>query len=164
MTNPWPRALGTLLMVFGASAPVWSQATGQATQLSNTPAEQQFRGWLSAFNQGDRTALLKFFNDNYPSEVGRIDGDMNFRAGTGGFDFRKAESATATQYTALVQERGSDQFARAVVTVEPTEPHHILSLGLRAIPRPPEFAIPRLTEAELVSQLGSKLNEDARKG
>jgi len=133
-------------------------------EVADSPAERQFRSWLLAFNQGDRTALLKFFNDNYPSEVGRIDGDMNFRAGTGGFDFRKAESATATQYTALVQERGSDQFARAVVTVEPNEPHHILSLGLRAIPRPPEFAIPRLTEAELLSQLGSKLNEDAKKG
>jgi D-alanyl-D-alanine carboxypeptidase len=133
-------------------------------EVANSPADRQFRAWLSAFNQGDRTALLKFFNDNYPSEVARIDGDMNFRAGTGGFDFRKAESATATQYTALVQERGSDQFARAVVTVEPNEPHHILSLGLRAIPRPPEFAIPRLTEAELVTQLGSKLNEDAKKG
>jgi CubicO group peptidase (beta-lactamase class C family) len=151
-------------MVLAGSTPLCGQATGQATRLANTPAERQFRGWLSAFNQGDRTALLKFFNDNYPSEVGRIDGDMNFRAGTGGFDFRKAESATATQYTALVQERGSDQFARAVVTVEPNEPHHILSLGLRAIPRPPEFAIPRLTEAELVTQLGSKLNEDAKKG
>ena len=164
MTNAWPRTLGTLLMVFAGSTPVWSQATGQATQLPNTPAEGQFRAWLSAFNQGDRTALLKFFNDNYPSEVGRIDGDLNFRARTGGFDFRKAESATATQYTGLVQERGSDQFARAVVTVEPNEPHHILSLGRRAIPRPPEFAIPRLTEAELVTQLGSKLNEDAKKG
>jgi D-alanyl-D-alanine carboxypeptidase len=133
-------------------------------EVADSPAERQFRGWLSAFNQGDRAALLKFFNDNYPSEVGRIDGDMNFRAGTGGFDFRKKESATTTQFTALVQERGSDQFARAVVTVEPNEPHHILSLGLRAIPRPPEFAIPRLTGAELVTQLRSKLNEDARKG
>lgn len=278
MTNPWLRTLGTLLMVFASSTPVCGQATGQATQLPDTPAgqqfgqflaafntgdkdtmrkyleanfpgrlnkldedvrfrqgtggfdfkkvedskplrlvsivkeknsdqfaratlevedapphrvadfdlraiptpaefevargpevadspaEHQFRAWLAAFNQGDRTALLKFFNDNYPSEVGRIDGNMNFRAGTGGFDFRKAESATATQYTALVQERGSDQFARAVVTVEPNEPHRILSLGLRAIPRPPEFAIPRLTEAELVNQLGSKLDEDAKKG
>src|SRR6476469_8406024 len=89
---------------------------------------------------------------------------MNFRDGTGGFDFRKAESATATQFTALVQERGSDQFARAVLTIDSAEPHHILSLGLRAIPRPQEFAIPRLTEAALVNELGNKLNEDARKG
>ncbi|HXN77082.1 MAG TPA: hypothetical protein VN876_10620, partial [Gemmatimonadaceae bacterium] len=85
-------------------------------EVADSPAERQFRAWLAVFNQGDRTALLKFFNDNYPSEIGRLEGDMNFRAGTGGFDFRKAVSATATQFTALVQERGSDQFARAVVT------------------------------------------------
>jgi len=173
MTNPWPRMLGILLVVFAGSAPPISQANGQVTQtpsapagqmLADAPAERQFRAWLAAFDQGDRTALLKFFNDNYPSEVGRIDGDLNFRAGTGGFDFRKTVSATATEYTALVQERASDQFARAVVTVEPNEPHRILTLGLRAIPRPPEFAIPRLTESELVKQVGTKLNEDTKKG
>ncbi len=132
-------------------------------EVADSPAERQFRAWLAVFNQGDRAALLKFINDNYPSEAGRIDGEMNFRSGTGGFDVRKAVSATATQYTVLVQERNSDQFARAVVTVDSNQPHRILSLGLRAIPRPPEFAIPRLTEAELVKQLGSKLNDDARK-
>jgi D-alanyl-D-alanine carboxypeptidase len=164
MTNTWPRTLGILLVAFAGSTAVCSQAAGQATQLPNTPAEQQFRSWLSVFNQGDRTALLKFFNENFPSQVGRIDRDVSFRSGTGGFDLRKAVGATPTQFTALIQERGSDQFARAVVTVEPNEPHRILSLDLRAIPRPPEFAIPRLTEAELVTQLGNKLNEDARKG
>jgi D-alanyl-D-alanine carboxypeptidase len=133
-------------------------------EVADSPAERQFRAWLAVFNQGDRTALLKFFNDNYPSEAGRIGGALNFRANTGGFDFRKAVSATATQFTVLIQERNSDQFARAVVTVEPNEPHRILSLGLRAIPRPPEFAIPRLTESELVNDLGRKLNEDAKKG
>jgi D-alanyl-D-alanine carboxypeptidase len=139
-------------------------AVAQGPQVADSPAERQFRAWLAVFNEGDRAALLKFFNDNYPSAVERLDGLLNFRAGTGGFDFRKAVSATATQFTGLVQERSSDQFARAVVTVEPNEPHRILSLDLRAIPRPPEFAIPRLTEAELVKELGSKLNEDAKKG
>jgi len=135
----------------------------QGPEVADSPAERQFRAWLAVFNQGDSAALLKFFSENYPSAVERIDGVLNFRAGTGGFDFRKAVSATATQFTALVQERGSDQFARAVLTVEPNEPHRILSVGVRAIPRPPEFAIPRLTEAQLIQQLGSKLNEDAGK-
>ncbi len=138
-------------------------AVAQGPEVADSPAERQFRAWLAVFNQGDRAALLKFFNDKFPSEVARLDGEMNFRAGTGGFDFRKAVSATATQFTGLVQERSSDQFARAVVTVEPNEPHRILSLGIRAVPRPPEFAIPRLTEAGLVNELGSKLNEDAKK-
>ena len=173
MTNSWLRTVGILFMVFAGATPVCSQSAGHATQppnapagpeVADSPAERQFRGWLSAFNQGDRTALLHFFNDNFPSEVARIDGDMGFRTRTGGFDFRKAVSATATQFTALMQERGSDQFAQAVVTVEREEPYRILSLGLRPVPRPPEFAIPRLTEAELVAELGSTLNDFATKG
>jgi CubicO group peptidase (beta-lactamase class C family) len=139
-------------------------AVARGPQVADSPAERQFRAWLAVFNQGDRATLLKFLSDNYPSGVAGIDGLVNFRAGTGGFDFRKAVSATATEFTALVQERSSDQFARAVATVDSSEPHRILSLGLRAIPRPPEFAIPRLTEAELIRDLGSKLNEDAKKG
>ncbi|MDB4893350.1 MAG: Secreted peptidase [Gemmatimonadetes bacterium] len=169
MKKAWTRTLVILFMVCAGVTPLCGQTAGQATQppgpeVADSPAERQFRGWLTVFNQGDRTALLKFFNDNFPSEAAKIDRNMNFRAGTGGFEFRKAVSGTATQFTALVQERVSDQFAQAVVTVEPNEPHRILSLGLRAISRPPEFAIPRLTEAELVTQLGTKLNEDAKKG
>ena len=136
----------------------------QGPEVADSPAERQFRGWLAAFNQGDRATLLKFFSASYPSEVARIDGDLNFRAMTGGFDFRKAVTATATEFTGLVQERGSDQFARAVVTVEPNEPHRILSVGLRAIPRPPEFAIPRLSESELLTQLRTKLDQAAAQG
>jgi D-alanyl-D-alanine carboxypeptidase len=173
MTNAWPRTLGILLVVLAVAAPACGQSAGQATQLPKTPggpevtdspAERQFRSWLAVFNQGDRAALLKFFTDDFPSQVGRVDGDMSFRSRTGGFDFRKGVGATATQFTAMIQERLSDQFAEAVVTVEPDEPHRILSLALRPIPRPPEFAIPRLTEAELVTQLRNRLTEEARTG
>lgn len=138
--------------------------TAKGPEVADSPAERQFRAWLAVFNEGDRSALLKFFNENYPSEVERIDGDVDFRAMTGGFNFRKAESATATQFTGLVQERNSDQFARVVVTVDAAEPHRIMRVGLRAIPRPPEFALPRLSEDALVKELGNKLSGDASKG
>jgi len=164
MTKSWSRTLGTVLLVVASSGPVSAQTSGQPAGGSSSPAERQFRAWLAVFNQGDRATLEKFINDNYPAGTGRVDGQMNFRAATGGFDFRKTVSATPTQFTALVQEHNSDQFASAVLTVDSTEPHRILSLGLRAVPRPPEYAIPRLTEAELVKQLGNKLDDDARKG
>ena len=164
MRQSWSRMLGTLLLVVAGSGPIRAQTSGQPADTPNSPAERQFRAWLAVFNQGDRAALEKFTRDNYPAGAARIDGLMDFRANTGGFNFRKTVSATATQFTAQVQERNSDQFATAVLTVDSSEPHHILSIGLRAIPRPPEFAIPRLTEPELVNQLGSKLDADAKKG
>src|SRR5690349_5647774 len=100
MTKSWSRMLCTLLLVVAGSTAAWAQTTGQP----QSPAEKQFREWLAVFNQGDRATLEKFINDNYPAGAGRIDGEMNFRAGTGGFDFRKTVSTTPTQFTALVQE------------------------------------------------------------
>jgi len=100
MSKSWPRMLLTLFLVVTGSAP----ARAQGPSVADSPAERQFRAWLAVFNQGERAALTKFINDNYPSGADRVDNQMNFRAGTGGFDFRKTVSATATQFTALVQE------------------------------------------------------------
>ena len=46
------------------------------------------------------------------SIVAGFDGDMNFRQMTGGFDFHSVESATATTFTCLVQERASSTITR----------------------------------------------------
>jgi CubicO group peptidase (beta-lactamase class C family) len=90
-----------------------------------------------------------------------VDGTLNFRAGTGGFELKKTETSTPTKFTGLVQERSSDQFARVEVEVEPAAPYHIIRVDLRAIPRPPEFAVPRLAESELVAALRDRLEADA---
>jgi len=123
----------------------------------DSPAEAVFRAYLKAFNTGDRDTLLAFFKDHYPSRTPVIDNEMRFRRGTGGFDFRKSEEATATTFTALVQEKDGDQFARATVEVDPNKPDQIAKMGLRAIPRPAEFAIPRLSEAEALKEFGARL-------
>lgn len=130
-------------------------------QVANSPAEQQFRAWLTLFNSGDRDALLTFLTNNYPSRLPRIGDDMNFRESTGGFDFRKTVTATETEFAGLVQEHNSDQFARVVVSVEPDPPHRIVNLNLRTVPRPAEFPVARLTEDELVKELRAKLEQAA---
>lgn len=90
-----------------------------------------------------------------------VDGMLGFRAATGGFELKKAEASTPSQFTALVQERDSDQFARLVLEVEPAEPYRITRLDLRAVPRPPEFAVPRMTEDQLAAALRTRLDADA---
>jgi len=136
---------------------VFSPAQGQ---FPDTPAARQFSAWLEAFNSGDRATFLKFFQENYPSQAGHLDGLMSLREGSGGFDFKKAEESTPTHFSGLVQERNSDQFARFVIEVEPAEPHHITHWNLRAIPRPAEFAIPRMSEPQLLTVLRAKLDQD----
>jgi D-alanyl-D-alanine carboxypeptidase len=119
---------------------------------------RQLRAWLEAFNGGNREQILQYLTANYPSA--NIDGQMNFRAQTGGFEFRTLEQAAATSATGLVQERDSDQFARFVLVVEPEAPHRITRLGLNAIPRPAEFPVVRMSEAETLAALRAKIDKD----
>lgn len=121
------------------------------TQLPDTPAAHQFSAWLEIFNRGDLDAYRDFLQKNYPSALDRLGGYMGFRDRTGGFDFKKLEASTPAKLTALLQERGSDQMARLTLSVEAADPHRITSLDLRAIPRPAEFALPHLSQSELVA-------------
>jgi CubicO group peptidase (beta-lactamase class C family) len=131
----------------------------------DTPAARKFFAWLDAFNEGKRDTYLAFLQKSAPDRAKMIDQEMNFRHNTGGFDLRKVEEAsTPTKIVALVQERASDQFARVSLEVAAEEPHAITSLGVRAIPRPAEFALPRLTQPELVAALKAKLQKDSSSG
>ena len=144
---------------FVALAVTLFSARAASAQIPETVARRQFTAWLEAFNSGDRERIRRFLEASYPSA--NLDGQMNFRLRTGGFEFRSAEQATATSFTGLVQESNSDQFARFNLTVEATEPHKITQFGLSAIPRPAEFPVPRLSETELISALRAKLDQDA---
>jgi CubicO group peptidase (beta-lactamase class C family) len=62
---------------------------------------------------------------------------------------------------ALVQERASDQFVRFTIEVDASEQHQITRLTLQGTARPAEFALPHLSESELVSSLREKLDEAA---
>src|SRR6185436_10655890 len=75
-------------------------------------------------------------------------------------ELRALEQATPTTVTGLVQERESDQFARFSVTVEPDAPNKITRFSVSAIPRPAEFPVTRLSEAELVTAVRAKIEKD----
>ena len=120
---------------------------------------RQFSAWLEAFNTGDRTRIGQFLETNFPSM--KLDAQMNFRERTGGFELRALEQVTATSLTGLVQERDSDQFGRFTLEVEPAEPHRIARFPINAIPRPADFPVPRLSEAEAIAALRAKVEKDA---
>ena len=120
---------------------------------------RQFSAWLEAFNSGDRDRIAQFLASNYPTR--NVDAELGFRRQTGGFEFRSLEQASPTSATGLVQERGGDTFARFVVQVEPVQPNKITRLSLQVVPRPSEFALPAMTEAELIPALRAKLTADA---
>jgi len=123
-----------------------------AQQAPETAVGKQFAAWLTAFNSGDRATLLQYLEKNYPQRVSEIDGVLQFRAMTGGFELKKVESSEATKLTVLVKEKDSDQFARLSLEVEEAEPHKVKGVvELRACPTPAEFKQARMSESELVS-------------
>jgi D-alanyl-D-alanine carboxypeptidase len=123
-------------------------------------AEQQTRDWLAAFNSGDRATLLAFLQTYRPNDVERIDNLLEFRSRSGGFDIEKVEESTSTHASILVKEKDSDQLARLVIDVEPDPPHRVAKFELRAVPRPPEFAIQRMSQENAVDVLGKQLEAD----
>jgi D-alanyl-D-alanine carboxypeptidase len=123
------------------------------------PSVRQLSTWLDAYNTGERQRYEQFLTANFPERLPLLDEIMHFRTYTGGFELRKVEQASATEVTALLQERNSDQFVRARLVVQDAEPHAFVSLNIEAIPRPAEFAIERLGEDQLVASLQAQLDE-----
>ena len=137
------------------------ESRGTTVEAPKTPAGEQFSAWLSAFNSGDR-AQLEGFLPHYKSPGEHdVNRDLGFRQQTGGFDLRKIEDTAPTRISGLVQERDSDQFARFVVEVEAEAPHRILHHDLRAIPRPAEFPVERMSQSGLLAALREKLEKDS---
>ena len=134
------------------------------TQFPNTAAANQAKAWLDAFNAGDADKYREFVRTNFATQLQRPDRDLGFREMTGGFELKKVEESTPTKIVALVQERVSDQLARITIEVEAAAPHTITRLTLNAIPRPADFALPHLSESELITASRKKLDEDVAAG
>jgi hypothetical protein len=142
-------------------APPKMTASEDAAARTGAPF-RQFSAWLEAFNAGDRSRISQFRETSFPSM--NLDAQMNFRARTGGLELRALERATPTSLTGLVQERDSDQFGRFMIEVDAGEPHRILRLPINAIPRPAEFPVRRISEAEIISALRAKMEKDVAAG
>ena len=109
-----------------------------------TPAGKQLAAWLTAFNSGDRGALVAYHQQYFPYEVASadvrdIDSEFGLSQGTGGFHLKKPENPTPTSIVAILKERRSEQFARVTMAVDTAEPHRVLHFEIHPIPTPDEF-------------------------
>jgi D-alanyl-D-alanine carboxypeptidase len=134
-------------------------AQSLSPQLPDTPAANQAKGWLEAFNAGDVEKRRAFLQKNYPSRLERFDRETEMRRSTGGFEVMKVAESTPTKIVLLIQERLGAQLAQFTVEVEPAPPHAIKQFQFQVIPRPAEFAIPHLNESELVNASRTRLDE-----
>ena len=129
-------------------------------QFPDSPAGNQARVWLESFNAGDAEKHKEFLRKNAPTRLERFDREMGIRQMSGGFDLKKVEESTPTKMVALVQERASDQFVRFTVEVDANQPHQITRMALQGTARPAEFALPHMSENELLLLLRKKLGDE----
>src|ERR1700741_1272739 len=154
MKNSSLAVPGLLFFINGACVP-----QSALSQLPDTPAGNQAKGWLEVFNAGDVEKRREFLQKNYPSRLERFDRETEMRRATGGFDVVKVAKSTPTKITLLIQERMGDQIAQFTVEVEPAPPHAIKQFQFQVLPRTGEFAIPHLSETELVTSLRKRVDE-----
>jgi len=136
----WWLLCAILIATVGSGGTTFAQSS-----TPGGPAARQFAGWLAAFNQGDRAALLAYHRRWFPYSstanpyVGDVVHELALRAETGGFEMKKSEAGSATSFTGILKERRSRQFARASMQVDAAAPHRVVSFDLWDIPTPDEY-------------------------
>jgi len=127
-----------------------------------TPAGKVFNAWLQTFNSADQAQIGEFdATHRQKDKTPPLERTLDFRARTGGFKLIRIEKSEPTTVVALVQERDSDTVARIELTVSEDEPPKIVSERVRAIPRPADLALPRLTQAAALAALSDRVDEIA---
>lgn len=117
--------------------------------------------YLAAFNSGEAAQMDAFkLTHHYgvPTEE-----ELQFSRQTGGFTLLKVESNEANNIVALTQEKRSDTIARFTIKEIGTADAPKLSIQGRAIPRPSEYAIPRLSQPAALKALDKRARADVEK-
>jgi CubicO group peptidase (beta-lactamase class C family) len=127
----------------------------------DTVAGRQLRAWLAVFNGADRAARQQFYKDHWAYTP-----NQNFYEDllqqTGGFELIRIEESTGTRSIALARQIDADALSRLTFEVEPEAPNRIVRFTAQPVPRPPDLAIQRLSEAELLTTLRADLDRRAK--
>lgn len=129
------------------------------TAHSTSPAVQQLNLWIAAYDNSNWNVYNEFLKTNFAPRAENIFQSRSVRNQTGAFDLIRIEQESPTRVVALLNGRDSDKVGRIVMEVEAAEPHRIATLEARAIPRPPDLALPHLNESELIASLRKRLDE-----
>lgn len=132
-------SLATAIIVSGSALVSFAQLPA-----STSLATQQLKNWLEAYDNPDWNVYMSFAEKHFITLPEPMLRNLPFRNMTGGFVLKTIEAEAPIQATAIIQEQDTDQIARVVVEVEPSEPHRIFKL------HPEPIAPPHLNEQELI--------------
>ncbi len=153
MSQVWVDARWGRLIWLAVAIPLLSFAQDTA------PPVKQLDRWIATYDLDDWNVYRSFLRTNFAPQAENMFNDRSVRRQTGPFDLLRIEKQTPTQAVALLNGRDSDRVGRIVIEVEAVEPHRIVTLQAQAIPRPLDFTLPHLNDAELISKLRQRLQE-----
>ncbi|HYP02622.1 MAG TPA: serine hydrolase domain-containing protein, partial [Pyrinomonadaceae bacterium] len=158
-------ARAALLFVCLSSAVVaQAQAEGQQSQpaATDTPAARRAAELVKIINTTDAAATKKFIEESYGGQLAGMpmNAHLNFiaqmRDRTRGVEFHgMQDGGSATEATALLRAKLTDDWMAIAVSVERDAPHRITGIGLRP-PKAPSgagAAARKLTDAERAREL-----------
>jgi CubicO group peptidase (beta-lactamase class C family) len=126
--------------------------------LPTTPAGRVLAAWLSAFNSGDLAALQAFDATHRP-DAPAVSFTQRLRTNTGGFTLVRIEKSTPTTITALLEENDARRLARLELEVTDDAKPIVVSSTLRIVARTADIPLARLTEAQTISALTAKMDD-----
>ncbi|MDP3676593.1 MAG: serine hydrolase domain-containing protein [Novosphingobium sp.] len=148
--------LAMLTIVLLATAPVEAQSPAA---IPDTPAGRFVSVWLSAYNSADPKELERYnalYSRKSPPQVW-----IDLHLMTGRLTPMRVESRNPNELTVLFSAEIGDAFWQNVVKIDPANPMKVVDAGLGTADRPPEYAIPRLSQAELNRTMTGKIVRDA---
>jgi D-alanyl-D-alanine carboxypeptidase len=145
-----------------SAAAASAEAAANAPRLDDTPAARRLTAWLAAFNSGDPAQLRAYEEQNVANgrasmDATFIDRELVSQVGSTGFVPRKIESSTPTRIVAILGDGNSEQFVRAIVEVDPVEPHRVIWLQANPMGTPDELRPARMSEADAISALRAEI-------
>lgn len=126
----------------------------------DTAAGHALQAWLAAFDSGDRATIEQFLAAYCPDKLPHLDDEYALRQSTGGFDLRKIVTSSPGTITVLIQERASDRFLSMTLFMQTGAPNRIDKRKMKPVERPAEFALPHLSQTELVAAVRERIQRE----
>ena len=140
-------------LVFMAAVPA------QAAEQAPPPAEKVLNAWLMAFNSGDHSKLLAFWQ-KYGSESpeSQISGDLRLHDMTGGFTVEKITQDTGSHLVVSMRDAHGG-YAEITLDLSSTDPPVIKSIQGHPVPPPQSARNPSLNDQDLIAKLNAHIEE-----
>jgi D-alanyl-D-alanine carboxypeptidase len=130
--------------------------TASDRDIPSTPAGQYLAEWLAASNQADRGSVDNF-NRDYHRQTTQQEW-MKQRQALGDLAVVRFEKNEPNSISVLLGSSESDDLYRKTVDVSSSDNHKILGSMMTPIDRPPDLAIPRMTQPQALADLESRIN------